>query len=115
MARVTPVGRVLRFLHWDELPQLINVVRGEMDLVGPRPERPELIEQILSEVPDYCERLQVLPGVTGLAQINLPADTDFESTRAKLALDLQYIERATPGLDARIALRSALRMLGIRK
>ena len=60
-------------------------------------------------------RLQVLPGVTGLAQINLPADTDFESTRAKLALDLQYIERATPGLDARIALRSALRMLGIRK
>jgi lipopolysaccharide/colanic/teichoic acid biosynthesis glycosyltransferase len=112
-SRITPVGCVLRFFHWDELPQLLNVVRGEMDLVGPRPERPELIEVILKSVPDYCERLQVLPGVTGLAQVNLPADTDMESARDKLALDLEYIRTATAGLDTRILLCSALRMLGI--
>jgi lipopolysaccharide/colanic/teichoic acid biosynthesis glycosyltransferase len=111
--RITPVGRVLRFFHWDELPQLLNVARGEMDLVGPRPERPELIKVILKSVPGFCDRLQVLPGVTGLAQVNLPADTDMESARAKLALDLEYIRTATAGLDTRIVICSALRMLGI--
>ena len=81
-SRITPVGKVLRFLHLDELPQLFNVVRGEMCLVGPRPERPEIIEEILKYLPNYDQRLQVLPGITGLAQINLPPDFDLESVRA---------------------------------
>lgn len=113
-SRVTPVGRVLRFLHLDELPQLINVARGEMCLVGPRPERPEIIERhkLKELVPGFEERTKVLPGVTGLAQINLPADLTAESVIPKVQLDLGYIETATAALDFRILLCTALRMSG---
>ena len=115
-SRMTPVGRALRFLHLDELPQLINVVRGEMCLVGPRPERPEIIarNQLRETVPGFTERTKVLPGVTGLAQINLPADVDAKSVIPKVALDLEYIQTATAGLDLRILACTALRMLGVR-
>lgn len=115
-SRVTPVGRVLRFLHLDELPQLINVARGEMCLVGPRPERPEIIERhkLKEVVPGFEERTKVLPGVTGLAQINLPADLTAESVIPKVQLDLGYIETATAALDFRILLCTALRMSGVR-
>jgi lipopolysaccharide/colanic/teichoic acid biosynthesis glycosyltransferase len=115
-SRITPVGRILRFLHMDELPQLINVIRGEMCLVGPRPERPEIIaKHRLDEiVPGFNERTMVLPGVTGLAQVNLPADQGADCVKAKVQLDLEYIATANANLDLRILLCTAMRMLGVR-
>ena len=74
--RVTPLGRVLRRLHLDELPQLLNILKGEMSLVGPRPERPEFVQVLTEAIPGYRSRLGVPPGVTGLAQLNLPPDSD---------------------------------------
>jgi len=111
--RITPVGRFLRATHLDELPQLINVVAGEMALVGPRPERPEFAEALADEIPGYLNRLNVLPGVTGLAQVNLPPDSDFDSVRRKLVLDLRYITHATFGLDVRLCLATGARLFCI--
>src|SRR5688572_17086768 len=111
--RITPLGKWLRTLHLDELPQLFNVVRGEMSLVGPRPERPEFVSVLAQQIPDYLDRLQVLPGITGLAQVNLPPDTDLESVRRKLVLDREYVASAGIFLDLRIILCTALRVLGI--
>jgi len=106
-ARVTPLGRVLRSTHLDELPQLWNVLRGEMGLIGPRPERPEIAGRIERKVPGYGGRLAVRPGVTGLAQMLLPADDPSDPTLSgvarKLALDLYYVSHAGAGLDLRIA------------
>jgi len=115
-SRITPLGKSLRLLHLDELPQLINVVRGEMDLVGPRPERPEIIarEGLAELIPTYNDRHVVLPGVTGLAQINLPPDQTVDCVHRKVALDIEYINTASLGLDLRILTCTALRMLGIR-
>lgn len=115
-SRITPVGKLLRFLHLDELPQLINVVRGEMCLVGPRPERPAIIarHRLNEIVPGFAERTAVLPGVTGLAQINLPPDQSPECVIPKVKLDLEYIATASPGMDFRILLCTAMRMVGIR-
>jgi lipopolysaccharide/colanic/teichoic acid biosynthesis glycosyltransferase len=113
-SRITPVGRVMRLLHLDELPQLINIVNGEMDLIGPRPERPAFVEVLAREIPNYRERLQVLPGVTGLAQVNLPPDETLNCVRKKLTLDRDYINNADFSLDLRILLCTSLRMLGIR-
>ena len=104
--RVTPIGRFLRRTHLDELPQLWNVLRGEMSLVGPRPERPEIAERLEQAIPRYRERLSVRPGLTGLAQVELPPDTDLESVRRKLERDLNYIERIGLGLDLGILLRT---------
>jgi hypothetical protein len=98
----------------DELPQLWNVVRGEMSLVGPRPERPEFVHLLAEEIPGYLNRLVVQPGITGLAQINLPPDTDLDSVRRKLALDCEYIRTANWWLDVRIVLCTALRVLWIK-
>lgn len=111
--RVTRLGRLLRAHHLDELPQLINVVRGDMDLFGPRPERPEFTDVLSGHIPNYVDRLMVLPGITGLAQINLPPDTDLESVRRKLSLDLEYVETATLSLDFRMFLATLLRLVGI--
>jgi lipopolysaccharide/colanic/teichoic acid biosynthesis glycosyltransferase len=112
--RTTRLGYWLRRLHLDELPQLWNVARGEMSLVGPRPERPEFVHLLAEEIPGYLNRLVVQPGITGLAQINLPPDTDLNSVRRKLALDCEYIKTANWHLDARIVLCTVLRMLWIR-
>lgn len=112
-SRVTPVGRFLRATHLDELPQLWNVLKGEMSLVGPRPERPEFVSQLSRDVERYTDRLRVRPGVTGLAQVQLPADTDLDSVRLKLVYDLHYIERATLWLDLRLILSTALKMLHV--
>jgi lipopolysaccharide/colanic/teichoic acid biosynthesis glycosyltransferase len=112
--RVTPLGYWLRKLHLDELPQLLNVVRGEMSLIGPRPERPEFVTTLAAQIPGYLERLQVLPGITGLAQINLPPDTDLDDVRRKLVLDQQYIAAAGPLLDVRILACTLLRLCGIK-
>ncbi|MCC7087145.1 MAG: sugar transferase [Pirellulales bacterium] len=111
--RITTVGRVLRKLHLDEFPQLINVLKGDMSLIGPRPERPEFTQRLGIEVPGYLDRLQVLPGITGLAQINLPPDTDIESVRRKLHLDLRYVSEASLFLDLRMFLCTATRIVGV--
>jgi lipopolysaccharide/colanic/teichoic acid biosynthesis glycosyltransferase len=115
-SRITPIGRLLRFLHLDELPQLINVLRGEMCLVGPRPERPEIIarHKLREIVPGFDERTKVLPGVTGLAQINLQSDQTAECVIRKVQLDLEYIASANASMDLRILLCTAMRMVGIR-
>lgn len=101
-SRVTSLGRLIRKLHLDEFPQLINVIKGEMALVGPRPERPEFTQKLAIEIPGYLDRLEVLPGITGLAQINLPPDTDLDSVRRKLVLDLLYVRTCSLWLDAKI-------------
>ncbi len=111
--RVTPLGRVLRRVHLDEFPQLFNVLKGEMCLIGPRPERPEFVRVLTKEIPGYTNRLAVPPGVTGLAQVNLPPDTDLESVRHKLACDLEYIKHAGPLLDIRVFLYTFVRLLGV--
>jgi lipopolysaccharide/colanic/teichoic acid biosynthesis glycosyltransferase len=110
--RVTPVGRILRKLHIDELPQLLNVLRGDMSLVGPRPERPEFVGPLSVAVPGYADRLAVRPGVTGLAQIQLPPDTELESVRKKLVLDQRYVAYCSLWLDFRIILGTAVYLLG---
>jgi lipopolysaccharide/colanic/teichoic acid biosynthesis glycosyltransferase len=112
-ARITLVGRFLRRTHIDELPQMWNILRGDMSLVGPRPERPEFVIKLNQAFPDYQKRLAVLPGLTGLAQIQLPPDTDLESVRRKLAYDLYYIERRTLWLDLRILVGTACKVLAI--
>lgn len=112
--RVTPLGRFLRRSHLDELPQLFNVLWGEMSLIGPRPERPEFVCVLEQQIDGYRDRLAVPPGVTGLAQINLPADTDLASVRRKQVLDLLYIDTASAWLDCRILLCTLARMLGCR-
>jgi lipopolysaccharide/colanic/teichoic acid biosynthesis glycosyltransferase len=113
-SRITPLGIWLRRLHLDELPQLYNVVRGDMSLVGPRPERPEFVAVLAPQIAGYLDRLQVLPGITGLAQVNLPPDTDLNSVRRKLVLDLEYIESAAVGLELRIIACTLLRLVGLR-
>ena len=104
-------GRLLRRFHLDELPQIINVLKGEMSFVGPRPESPEFVHVLAQSIPDYLKRLAALPGITGLAQLNLPPDTDLESVRRKLVLDLEYIDTAGPLLDARLFLATSLRLV----
>jgi lipopolysaccharide/colanic/teichoic acid biosynthesis glycosyltransferase len=112
-SRITPVGRFLRRTHIDELPQLWNVLRGDMSLVGPRPERPEFIPQLEDALPRYRERLLVRPGLSGLAQVQLPPDTDLDSVRRKLAHDLGYVERMSFWLDLRILICTGLHVLGV--
>jgi lipopolysaccharide/colanic/teichoic acid biosynthesis glycosyltransferase len=111
--RVTGIGRFLRQTHLDELPQLFNVLRGEMSLIGPRPERPEFTARLERALPAYPERLRVRPGVTGLAQVHLPGDTSLDSVRIKLAHDLFYIQQLSPGLEVRILFCTFLRVLGV--
>lgn len=100
--RVTPVGRFLRNTHIDEFPQLLNVLRGQMSLIGPRPERPEIIERLEWDIPEYRERLRVRPGVTGLAQLKLPPDSGIESVRRKLIHDLYYVRHVSAWLDLKL-------------
>ena len=111
--RVTFLGRILRMFHLDELPQLVNVLKGEMSFVGPRPERPEFVRVLSAAIPGYPERLAAVPGVTGLAQLNLPPDTDLRSVRRKWTLDMEYIRRAGFWLDVRLLLCTFLRVFKI--
>ncbi len=112
-SRVTLIGQFLRRTHLDELPQLWNVLRGDMSLVGPRPERPEFFPGLERAFPRYRGRLAVQPGLTGLAQVQLPPDTNLESVGRKLACDYVYIRRLSFWLDARILLCTALKVLHI--
>jgi lipopolysaccharide/colanic/teichoic acid biosynthesis glycosyltransferase len=111
--RVTPLGRLLRKTHIDELPQLWNVLLGDMSLVGPRPERPEFVPQLEQAIPHYRSRLLVKPGVTGLAQVQLPPDTNMASVRLKLAYDLFYVRNASFLLDMRIALATSCKLMAL--
>ena len=97
--RATRAGRVLRRLHVDELPQVLNVLRGEMSLVGPRPERPELAARIERELPEFAGRLRVRPGIMGLAQAVGPYRSD---PRRKLECDERYIAAMSPWLDVKL-------------
>ncbi len=111
--RVTGFGRFLRAAHLDELPQLWNVIRGDMSLVGPRPERPEFVPQLERHIPQYRDRLLVNPGLTGLAQVNLPPDTDITGVARKLGYDLYYLRNLTFGLDVRLVVCTAIHALGL--
>ncbi|WP_025411507.1 sugar transferase [Gemmatirosa kalamazoonensis] len=101
-ARVTPVGRVLRKTRLDELPQLINVLRGEMNIVGPRPERPSIVVRLRNDIPEYPFRHRVKPGITGWAQINHSYDSCLEDVRKKVHFDLEYIANQSLWFDFKI-------------
>jgi len=102
--RITRVGNILRKTRLDEFPQFVNVLKGEMSVIGPRPERLCFIRQLEHEVPSYMDRLAVLPGITGLAQVVNGYDTDLDSVKRKVALDRQYIRGLGWKSDLRIFL-----------
>ena len=112
--RVTRVGRLLRRTRLDELPNVINVLRGEMSLVGPRPERPELVATIEQQVPFYRTRLMARPGLTGWAQVNRPYDETIADASAKLEYDLYYIKHRTLAFDLWILLKTVGTVLGLK-
>jgi len=109
--RVTRVGRFLRRVRLDELPQLWDVLRGEMSLVGPRPERPEFTALLEREMPDYAKRHAVKPGLTGWAQVRHSYTRSVQETRTKLEFDLYYVKHVSLALDLRILLRTILVVL----
>jgi lipopolysaccharide/colanic/teichoic acid biosynthesis glycosyltransferase len=100
--RVTRVGTDIRACRIDEFHQLVNVLRDEMSLVGPRPERPHFTAQLERVIPRYRERTRVLPGITGLAQVSYPYGASIEDARAKLHFDLEYLTKRSLSLDLRI-------------
>jgi lipopolysaccharide/colanic/teichoic acid biosynthesis glycosyltransferase len=109
--RVTPVGRFLRRYRLDELPQLVNVLRGDMNIVGPRPEQPQIFKHLRGAVERYPERQRVLPGITGWAQVNQAYDQDLDDVRQKVLYDLEYTARVSATEDLRIMLRTVPVML----
>ncbi len=104
--RVTLIGRFLRQYRLDELPQLINVLRGDMNVVGPRPERPEIFAELRAKIAGYDLRQRALPGITGHAQTNQEYDTSIESVRTKLAYDLEYVGRQGFWEDLKIMIKT---------
>jgi lipopolysaccharide/colanic/teichoic acid biosynthesis glycosyltransferase len=109
--RITPVGRWLRRLRLDELPQLLNVLKGEMSLEGPRPERPEFVTSLSEKIPFYSYRHCVKPGITGWAQINYKYGDTLEDTIIKLEYDLYYIKNLALSLDTFIIFHTMKVML----
>src|SRR5256885_869119 len=105
-ARVTAIGGVLRALRLDELPQLVNVLRGEMNIVGPRPEQPSIFAELRSHIAEYPLRQRAKPGITGLAQINHHYDRSLDDVRTKVSYDLEYIRRQSLREDLRIMLKT---------
>jgi lipopolysaccharide/colanic/teichoic acid biosynthesis glycosyltransferase len=104
--RVTPVGRFLRQYRLDEIPQLLNVMRGEMNIVGPRPERPTIFAELREHIQEYPLRQRAKPGITGLAQIYHHYDRSMDDVRTKVRFDLEYIRRRSRWEDLRIMLRT---------
>jgi exopolysaccharide biosynthesis polyprenyl glycosylphosphotransferase len=100
--RITPFGKFLRKSHLDELPQLFNVIAGDMSVVGPRPERPYFVSKLHSEIPDYHKRLLVKPGITGLAQVRHSYDATIQDVRKKVKYDLAYIKKQCLLLDVKV-------------
>lgn len=104
--RITPVGRFIRKTRFDEIPQFLNVLKGEMSLVGPRPERPFFVEQLKKEIPWYVRRIKMKPGVTGWAQVKHKYDSSIEDVKQKVMYDLYYFENMSLLLDLKIILRT---------
>ncbi len=109
--RITRMGRIMRPLRLDELPQLFNVLKGDMSFVGPRPERPHFITKLVSQIPLYPLRHTVNPGITGLAQVKYSYDRTIEDVKKKLEYDLQYINNISLRLDLKIFLKTVLTVL----
>jgi lipopolysaccharide/colanic/teichoic acid biosynthesis glycosyltransferase len=101
-ARVTSVGGLMRKLRLDELPQLFNVLIGDMNIVGPRPERPSIFSRLRVDIDDYPLRQRTRPGITGWAQINQSYDTSFDDVRRKVRYDLEYLQRQGVREDLKI-------------
>ena len=102
--RVTKIGRILRKLHIDEFPQFINVLKGDMALVGPRPERPSFVDNLRSKIPLYERRMNIKPGITGWAQVKHKYDESLTDVKDKLRYDLFYLENMSLALDLKIIL-----------
>lgn len=109
--RITPIGHVIRKTRLDEIPQLINVLRGEMNIVGPRPERPSIVVRLREHIPEYPNRHRVKPGITGWAQINHSYDSCIEDVRTKVKYDLEYIGGQSLWFDLRIMVMTLPTML----
>ncbi len=109
--RVTTVGKIIRKIRFDELPQIYNVLKGEMSIVGPRPERPEFVKMLTQKIPYYRQRHCIRPGITGWAQINFKYGDTLEDTVTKLEYDLYYIKNMTPSLDVYIIFHTVKAML----
>jgi lipopolysaccharide/colanic/teichoic acid biosynthesis glycosyltransferase len=112
--RVTKVGKFLRKSHLDELPQFINILKGDISMVGPRAERPEFVSQLQEEIPFYRARLFVKPGMTGWAQINYRYASNVEESAIKLEYDLYYIKHRNIWLDINIIMRTMGQVVGLR-
>ncbi|HSM06447.1 MAG TPA: sugar transferase [Longimicrobiales bacterium] len=110
--RITAVGQVLRKYRLDELPQLFNVLKGDMNIVGPRPEQPKIFQELREKVNGYQERQRVLPGITGWAQVNHSYDQCIEDVKKKVEYDLEYIEQRSFLKDLRIMARTVPVMIG---
>ena len=104
--RVTPIGRFMRTFRIDELPQLINVIRGDMNIVGPRPERPSIFSRLRVDIEEYSLRQRAKPGITGWAQVNQAYDTSLDDVRAKVRYDLEYLQRQGVREDLMIMART---------
>jgi len=104
--RITPIGRFLRLTRIDETPQFLNVLRGDMSLIGPRPERPYFVDQFAESIPHYRERLRVRPGITGQAQVTLDYDSSIDDAKKKLEQDLDYVKKRSLLKDLMIVLRT---------
>jgi lipopolysaccharide/colanic/teichoic acid biosynthesis glycosyltransferase len=109
--RVTPVGGLMRKLRIDELPQLFNVISGDMNIVGPRPERPSIFSRLRVDIADYSLRQRAKPGITGWAQINQSYDTSLDDVRRKVQYDLEYLQRQGVGEDLMIMAKTVPVML----
>lgn len=115
--RVTRVGRFIRLTRIDEIPQAINILRGDMAFVGPRPERPVFVAELTAAIPHYADRAAVRPGLTGWAQVKYPYGASVEDARDKLTYDLWYVRERSLWLDLRIIFATAgvvLRQVGAR-
>lgn len=106
--RITGIGKLIRKIYLDEIPQLINVLRNEMSIVGPRPERPFFVEKLSQEIPYYYKRLSVKPGITGWAQIKHKYDSSLDDVKEKLKFDFYYIENMSLKLDFKIMINTFL-------
>ena len=108
---MTRIGRIIRKLHLDEVPQFYNVLVGDMSLVGPRPERPFFVDQLSEQLPLYRRRLKVRPGITGWAQVKHHYDQSLEDVKTKLKYDLFYIENMSWRMDSKILFNTLYVML----
>jgi lipopolysaccharide/colanic/teichoic acid biosynthesis glycosyltransferase len=108
--RITPIGKFLRKTRLDELPQFYNVVIGNMNVVGPRPEQPRIAVELGKTIDGYHDRMEVLPGITGLAQVTLPPDQTVNDVRNKLKLDKEYIRTQSVWTDLLIMMKTPIVM-----